>query len=102
MPVQKIFDVATSAAANGSWVKTNYNYESDSILTFFVSSVATAAGDLALEAALDENGTTTVCVAPFAAGSGVLNVLDVNYPYIRVKKLVNARGGQVHLVTRNG
>lgn len=102
MPVQQIFDSATSAAANGSWIKTNYEYESDAIMTFFVSSGATAAGDLALEAALDENGTVTVCVAPFPAGSGVTTVLDTNYPYIRVKKVANAIGGQVHLVTRKG
>lgn len=100
MPVQTILTATASAAATGSWIKTNYNYTGgDDALTFYVDSNATAAGDLAIEAAIDENGTAVVCIAPFPAGDSV-TVISGLYPYVRAKKAANTNGGTVYLVER--
>jgi len=102
MPVQTILTAGTSAAFTGSWIKTNYTFaSSDDALTFFVDSAATAAGDLAVEAALDADGTAAVCIAPFPAGDSVTTVAGL-YPYVRAKKLVNTGAGTVYLVEKLG
>lgn len=92
MAIQTLLDSSTSAAATGSWYKTNYNYTAGDVLTVFSSLRATAAGDFYIEASPDQN--TVVSVAPIATGTTAQN-LTGNYPFIRVQKKANTLGGKV-------
>lgn len=95
---QTLLNAATSAAATGSWYQTNQVYSHSEQITVYSSCTGGTAGDYYLEAAVDEAGDITVCVAPFTVGSSQYKRILGHFPYVRAQKKVNAPGCKIVLV----